>query len=90
MRAIKLVLCGVFALFTLSAIAQWLMAMPRLLNAISTNSDAESFGRLAGGLIMAIVMGAITVWLWKSAMKRQPARPRTDAPPIPEPRGENE
>jgi hypothetical protein len=89
MRAIKLVLCGVFALFTLSAIAQWLMAMPRLLNAISANSDAEAIGRLAGGLMMAVLLGAITIWLWKSAMKRQ-TRPQTDAPPIPEPRGNNE
>jgi hypothetical protein len=89
MRAIKLVLCGVFALFTLSAIAQWLMALPRLLNAISANSDAEAIGRLVGGPLIAIVLGAITIWLWKSAMKRQ-TRPRTDAPPIPEPRGENE
>jgi hypothetical protein len=89
MRAIKLVLCGVFALFTLSAIAQWLMAMPRLLNAISANSDAEAIGRLVGGPLIAIALGAITIWLWKSAMKRQP-RPRTGAPPIPEPRGNNE
>ena len=89
MQAVKLVLCGVFALFTLSAIAQWLMAMPRLLNAISANSNPEAFGRLVGGPLIAIVLGAITIWLWKSAMKRQP-RARTDAPPILEARGENE
>ncbi len=45
---------------------------------------------LVGGLMMAIVLGAITIWLWKSAMKRPSARPQTDAPPIPEPRGKNE
>jgi hypothetical protein len=64
--------------------------MPKLLNAISANSNPEAFGRLAGGLMITIVLGAITIWLWKSAMKRPIARPRTDAPPIPEPRGENE
>jgi len=92
MRAIKLVLCGAFALFTLSALAQLLIALPKLLNAASANSDAGAMGQIAGRIMITIVLGAITVWLWKNAMKRPSRNISNDAslPPIPDPRGKNE
>jgi hypothetical protein len=71
MRAIKLVLCGVFALFTLSRVALLFMGTQKSPNAGAASNDS---GQLIINLLIIIVLGAITAWLWKSSMTRQPPR----------------
>ncbi|HEX8237221.1 MAG TPA: hypothetical protein VF600_14780 [Abditibacteriaceae bacterium] len=74
MQAVKLVLCGVFALFTLSRLALLFMGTSQLPNGASPGNGSGGSGQLILNLLLIIVLGAVTVWLWKSAMTRQPPR----------------
>ena len=95
MKIIKLVVCALVGLFTLTSLLRLMLSITvalRIMNSSSSDDSSYAFGQVMGGVFALVIGTAITLKLWKSAMKPNalPEKYGTSVqPPIPDPKGIN-